>query len=211
MSINKEFYSSTISGVELKVKFAFRKIFFTKQYKDKDDYVFYDIGVLANIGWEEIVPTNPKYSFNMIKAMDISSGMLIVQGDMIFKNFHEESLAAIKEEILKGINNEKNKIEFPLIEDNPFVTLEDENEDYKFSTTSDGNRISWAQMPLFDLLLISSADDGKGRKEAKIKTIRDIKISSTGFAESVESLEMNSMTSFICVGGVSGWEAYKVE
>lgn len=208
MSVNKEFYSSTLNGVELKVKFAFPKVYFTKNPEDVYKKVYYDIGVLVDIGWQTSTSATPQHVLNMIKAMDITSGMSMTQGNMTFKTFHHESIGKLKEEILKGINEGRDKIEFPLIEDNPFVVLEGEvTEDVKgFDTHSDSNKINWAQMPLFDIILISQMSKDYNDKEVKVKELRAVKITSNGFAESIESLEMNTFSSFMCIGQITDWK-----
>ncbi|MGL5717046.1 MAG: hypothetical protein ACRCX2_28780 [Paraclostridium sp.] len=202
----KEFYSSTLNGVELKCKFAFPKIYFTKDFADYEESVYYDIGILVDIGWQKSNSATPQYSLNMIKPMDITAGMSMAQGELTFKTFHHDSLSLLKAEVLKGINGGKDRIEFPLIEDNPFVTLEDATADLVFDTHSDPDKINWSQMPLFDIVLISQASAEFTEKKLKIKKIRGVKITSMGFAESIESLEMNSMASFMAIGEITDWE-----
>lgn len=211
MSVNKEFYSSTLNGVELKVKFAFPKVYFTKNPEDLYKRVYYDIGVLADIGWETTTSASPQYVLNMIKAMDITSGFSTSNGNMTFKTFHHDSIGVLKREILKGINDGKDKIEFPLIEDSPFVTLEGEalTEIKEFDTHSDADKINWAQMPLFDIILISQASKDYNDKEIKVKELRGVKITSNGFAESIESLEMNTFSSFLAIGQITDWKGVK--
>ncbi|MGL4997675.1 MAG: hypothetical protein ACRC5T_01610, partial [Cetobacterium sp.] len=119
MASKKEFVSSTLNGVELKCKFAFPKVYFTKDPAHKNERVFYDIGFLANIGWQESNSATPQFSLNTIHAMDITAGLSIIQGEFAFKTFHYDSLSQLKAEIFKGINSGKDKIEFPIIEDNP--------------------------------------------------------------------------------------------
>lgn len=200
-----EFYSSTLNGVELKVKFAFPKVYFTKDPADKDKRIYYDIGVLADIGWSQSTTAAPQYALGMIKAMDITSGMSITEGNMTFKTFHHESLSLIKRKVLEGINNGRDKIEFPDIEDNPFITLEDVVEDLIFDVQSDPDKVNWSQMPLFDILLFSQSSQNFNNKKIKVKEIKGVKFSSQGFAESIESLEINTMSSFIAIGEITDW------
>ena len=207
-SSNLQFFNNTINGVELQVKFAFRKCYYTKNTSDANKYIYYDIGTLADIEWKDINSATPKFSLNTLQPYDITSGVSIIQGQMIFKTFHHDSLEIIKKIVLDGINDGANKIEFPIIESNPFVTLGDINDNLVFETHSNADLIEWDSMPLFDVLLISSAADSNGQKETRIKTIKDIKFSSLGSAESIQSLEMNTMASFIAIGGLTDWEAY---
>jgi len=204
--MSKEFYSNTLNGVELIIKFAFSKMVFTKDYSDKNNYVYYDIGDLSDINWSEETTASAKYALSSITPIDLPTGISVTTGDMAFKTFHHESLALIKKEILKGINGGTDKIEFPLIDENPFITLADSEADLDMDETSDPEAINWSQMPLFDVLLFSSADDENGIKRVSIKTIRGVKLTSEGFAESIDSLEVNAMASFIAIGGVSDWE-----
>lgn len=201
---HKEFYSSTISGVELQCKFAFPKIYFTKNLADVNNKVYYDVGFLAEIGWEMNNSATPKYALNSITPIDINPGMSIAEGQVIFKIFHHDSLEKLKEEVLKGINGGKNKIELPEIVDNPFITLEDgiKVED----VTSDPDKINWSQMPLFDIVLLSNTQGELLNKQVRRKVISGVKFTSQGFAESIASLEANSMASFIAIGGISDWE-----
>lgn len=203
----KEFYSTTLNGIELKCKFAFPKVYFTKNPEDRDLKIYYDIGFLAEIGWQESNSATPQFSLNMINAKDITAGMSIIQGEIAFKSFHHDSLSLLKKEIMKGINGGKDKISFPIIEDNPFLTLEDSEDSLVFETHEDPERINWSQMPLFDIILTSQASSGENNdKEIRIKTIRGVKINSMGFAESIESLELNTFSSFMAIGGQTDWE-----
>lgn len=201
---HKEFYSSTVSGVELKCKFGFPKAYFTKNFKDLDTKIYYDIGFLAEIGWEINNSATPKYALNSMTPIDINPGISIAEGQIIFKIFHHDSLEKLKEEILKGINGGSDKIELPEIVDNPFVTLED---DIKVDdVTSDPDKINWSQMPLFDIVLLSNTQGELLNKEVRRKIISGVKFTSQGFSESIASLEANSMASFMAIGGISDWE-----
>lgn len=202
----KEFYSSVINGVELKCKFAFPKNYFTKNFADAKERIFYDIGFLYEIGWEDVNTSTPVFTLNTLTAMDIASGISMVRGNAVFKIFHKESLAELKREIAKGINNGRDKIEFPLIEDNPFTTVEDTEDSVVFDTQDNAEKIKWGQMPLFDIILISQAADKNGVKKLKKMEIRGVRFNSIGFAEGIESLEMNSMASFMAVGKLTDWE-----
>lgn len=201
----KEFYSSTVNGVELQCKFAFPKIFYTKNPADVNEMVYYDCGFLAEISWEFNNSASAKHSLNSIQPIEINAGISIAEGQMIFKIFHRDSLEVMKAEVLKGINGGADKIELPLVEDNPFITLEDgiEWED----VTSRPEDINWSQMPLFNIILLSNTQDELLNKVVRKKVISGVKITSSGFAESIASLEMNAMASFIAIGGVSDWEA----
>lgn len=200
----EKYVASTISGVELQCKFAFPKIYFTKNLADVNQKVYYDIGFLAEIGWELNNSASAKYSLNSIAPIDVVAGMSILEGQVIFKIFHHDSLEKLKAEVLKGINGGKDKIELPEIEDNPFITLEDgiEIED----VTSDPDKINWSQMPLFDIVLLSNTQGELLSKQIRKKVISGVKFTSQGFSESIASLEANSMASFIAIGGVTDWE-----
>lgn len=200
----KEFYKSTVSGVELQCKFAVPKIYYTKDQADLDKKVYYHIGFLAEIGWNVNNSADAKYSLNAINPLEITPGMSVVQGQMIFKIFHHDSLEQLKAEILKGINEGQDKIELPEIVDNPFITLEDEMTLNK--VTSDPEKINWSQMPLFDIILLSNTQGELLNRQVRKKEIKGVKITSQGFAESIASLEANAMASFIAIGGVSDWE-----
>lgn len=201
---HKEFYSSTVSGVELQCKFAFPKVYFTKNINDANSKIYYDIGFLAEIGWEINNSATPKYALNSITPIDINAGMSFAEGQVIFKIFHHDSLEKLKAEVLKGINSGSDKIELPEITDNPFITLEDgiKMED----VTSDPDKINWSQMPLFDIVLLSNTQGELLNKEVRRKVISGVKFTSQGFSESIASLEANSMASFIAIGGISDWE-----
>lgn len=201
---HKEFHSSTISGIELQCKFAFPKIYFTKNLADVNNKVYYDIGFLAEIKWEMNNSATPKYALNSITPIDINAGMSFAEGQIIFKIFHHDSLEKLKEEVLKGINGGVDKIELPDVVDNPFITLED---DIKWEdVTSDSDKINWSQMPLFDIVLLSNTQGELLKKQVRRKIISGVKFTSQGFAEAITSLEANSMVSFIAIGGISDWE-----
>lgn len=205
----KEFYSSTVSGTELRCMFAFPKIFYTRNPKDVDDQVYYDIGFLAEIGWSFNNSASAKHSLNSIDPIEINSGVSILEGQAVFKIFHRDSLEVLKAEILKGINSGGDKIELPFVDDNPFITLEEEA--VWENVTSDPDKVNWSQMPLFDIILLSNTQDELFNKVVRKKTIRGVKFTSNGFSESIESLEANSIASFIAVGGVTDWEVEKID
>lgn len=204
MEKTKEFYSSTVGGTELQCKFAVPKVYFTKDIADINKRVYYDVGFLAEIGWSVDNSANAKYALNSITPIEITPGMSIAQGQIIFKIFHHDSLEQLKAEILKGINEGQDKIELPEISDNPFITLEEEIEWAK--VTSDPDKISWAQMPMIDIILLSNTQDELLNGAVRKKEIKGVKITSQGFSESITSLEMNAMASFIAIGGISDWE-----
>lgn len=201
----QEFYNGTISGVELQCKFVFPKIYFTKNFADLNKKVYYDIGFLAEIGWSIDNSASPQYALNSIQPIRILPGMSVAQGDIAFKIFHHDSLEKLKQEILAGINGGADKIEFPNIQDNPFITLEENME--IFEPTSDPDLINWSQMPLFDIVLFSNTKDELNQRIVRRKTIEGVTITSEGFSESINSLEMNGMASFIAIGNITDWEA----
>ena len=133
--------------------------------------------------------------------------MSVAQGDIAFKIFHHDSLEKLKQEILAGINGGADKIEFPDIHDNPFITLENKME--VFQPTSDPDSINWSQMPLFDIIIFSNTRDELNNRIVRRKTIEGVTFNSEGFSESINSLEMNGMSSFIAIGNISDWEAVR--
>lgn len=204
---DKEYYNGTISGAELQCKFAFPKIYFTKNFNDLNKKVYYDIGFLAEIGWSIDNSASPQYALNSIQPIRILPGMSVAQGDIAFKIFHHDSLEKLKQEILAGINGGADKIEFPDIHDNPFITLENKME--VFQPTSDPDSINWSQMPLFDIIIFSNTRDELNNRIVRRKTIEGVTFNSEGFSESINSLEMNGMSSFIAIGNISDWEAVR--
>ncbi|MGL6129995.1 MAG: hypothetical protein ACRCZ9_00080, partial [Fusobacteriaceae bacterium] len=76
-----------------------------------------------------------------------------------------------------------------------------------FETHSDASKLNWAQMPLFDIILISQASKDYKTKEVRVKQIKSVKITSSGFAESIESLEINTFSSFMSIGEITDWKA----
>lgn len=199
-----EFYSSSINGVNLQVKFAIPKVFFTKNIADKDLRVYYDIGFLATIGWEENNSASANYSLTSIEAVSMHNGLSIVQGEMAFKIFHTDSLEALKREIFKGINGGTHKIHIAEQNDNPYLTLEEDIELFELEQNPDN--ISWHQMPPFDIVLLSSTNEELQKKQVRRKIIRGVTITSEGTSESIASLEINAMANFIAVGGMTDWE-----
>lgn len=206
MAINtkEEFYSSTISGVNLKCKFAFPKIYFTKNQEDLYKRIYYDIGFITDIGWQQSNSASAKFNLTSIAPIDVYSGAVITEGSIAFKIFHHDSLERLKDEILKGINQGKDTINFPDIYDSPFVSLNEEWEEWDFH--NDGTQINWAQMPLFDVILIAEAKDELNNVEIRQKTIHGVKITSQGFGQSIDSIEMSAVATFMAIGVVSDWE-----
>lgn len=202
----ENFISSTITGVELKCKIAIPKNYFTKDFKDVNKKVYYDIGILDSIGWDNVSSTTPKYTLSTTNPYDIASGISMAKGQMFFKTFYRDSLEALKSEIAKGINNGANKILFPVIEDNPFESLENFDEEIVLESHDDANKVTWGSMPLFDIILISKSKDENNVTTLHKKEIQGVRIESQGFAESIESLEMNSIVSFMAIGEITEWE-----
>lgn len=199
-----EFYSSTISGVNLKCKFAFPKIYFTKKQEDLHKRIYFDIGFLTDIGWKQSNSSSAKFNLTSIGPIDIYSGAIITEGSMVFKIFHYNSFEHLKDEILKGINNGRDTIDFPEIYDSPFLSLDEEWEDWEFH--NDGSKINWSQMPLFDVVLIAEAKDQYNRSEIRKKVIHGVKITSQNFGLSIDSTEISSVATFMAIGVVSDWE-----
>lgn len=198
--------ASSINGVELKCKFAFAKNYFTKNFADVDERVFYDIGFLAEIAWENVTNLTPRYTLSTKNPFDITSGISMVRGQMVFKLFHKDSLEALKSEVAKGINEGRDKIVFPVIEDNPFETLEEYNASLVMPSHQNAEEMEWGDMPLFDIILFSQTRDENFKTKIMKKEIKGVRFESIGFAEGIESLEMNSITTFMAIGEITDWE-----
>ena len=204
----KEFYSSTISGSELECKFAFPKIYFTKNPKDKYVKVYYDIGFLEDIAWETSNSATPKYNLTSVHPLDIYAGMEIAEGQMSFKVFHHNSFEKLKEIIIEqGINGGKDKMLFPELYESPFVVLDQEWQEWEFHNES--KKTSWGQMPLFDIVLISKNRNEKNELEVRKKTLEGCGISALGSSVSISSTEMNAVASFVVIGKITDWEKYE--
>ena len=206
---NREFYSATISGAEFECKFAFPKIYFTKNPADQYAKVYYDIGFLEDIGWSVSNSASPKFNLTAIDAIDIYAGMEIAEGQMTFKTFHHDSFEKLKELIIEGINKGANKLEFPEIYDSPFISLDLDWSKWEFHT--DNKKVTWGQMPLFDIILISKSRNEKNEIEVRKKTLEGVGISGQGMGIAINSTEIASYASFICIGKITDWEKYKGE
>ena len=203
--MSDRFYSNTISGVELQVKFAFPKIFFTKDIADKNKKVYYDVGTVVMLNWGIVSAARAKTVLSSVKAIDLPSGTTVTQGSMVFKVFHKDSLSVLKSEIIKGINGGQDTIETVVLDDSPFILL-DRGDSVEFETKALDESIDWVQLPFFDVILASTASDEQGVKTVRTMDIKSMKIFSEGFAESLESLETNSLVSFIAIEGVGDWK-----
>lgn len=201
-----KFTASALNGVELKCKFAFPKNYFTRNFSDVNLRVFYDIGFLAEIAWENVNNVTPRTTLSTKNPFDITSGISLVKGQMVFKIFHKDSLEALKSEIAKGINEGRDKIVFPLIEDNPFESLEDYNSSLIMTSHQNADEVSWGDMPLFDIILLAQVKDENYKSKILKKEIKGVRLESEGFAESIESLEINSIATFMAIGELTDWE-----
>ena len=79
-----KFTASALNGVELKCKFAFPKNYFTRNFSDVNLRVFYDIGFLAEIAWENVNNVTPRTTLSTKNPFDITSGISLVKGQMVF-------------------------------------------------------------------------------------------------------------------------------
>lgn len=204
--MREKIVASAINGIELKCKFAFAKNYFTKNYVDVNERVFYDIGFLAEISWENVTNVTPRYTLSTKNPFDITSGISMVRGQIVFKIFHRDSLEALKTEIAKGINEGRDKIVFPLISDNPFESLEDYNASLVMPSHQNAEDAEWGDMPLFDIILIAQSKDHNYKSKIFKKEIKGVRFESNGFAEGIDSLELNSLTTFLAIGELTDWE-----
>ena len=204
---NNEFYSATISGAEFECKFAFPKIYFTKNPADKYTKIYYDIGFLEDIGWSTSNSATPKFNLTAIDAIDIYAGMEITEGQMTFKVFHHDSFEKLKEVILEGINHGKDKMKFPEIYDSPFLSLDLEWEKWEFH--NDHTKINWGQMPLFDIILIVKNKNENNEIEVRKKVLEGVALSGQGSSVAINSTEISAFASFMSIGKITDWEKYE--
>lgn len=201
-----KFVPSTITGVEMKCKIAFAKNYFTRNFADVDKRVFFDVGFIAEISWENITNVTPKFTLNTTNPFDITSGVSMVRGQAVFKVFHRDSLEALKREVGKGINNGEDKIMFPVINDNPFETLEDYEDSLLMQSHTNAEIMEWGEMPLFDIILFTQAKDENYKSKVLKKEIKGCRFDRIGFAEGIDSLEVNTIAQFIAIGEITDWE-----
>lgn len=204
--MEKRIVASAITGIELKCKIAFSKNYFTKNFADINERIFYDIGFLAEIAWENVTNVTPRYTLSTKNPYDITSGISLVRGQAVFKIFHKDSLEALKSEIAKGINEGRDKIVFPVIEDNPYETLEEAEASLAMTSHQNAEEAEWGEMPLFDIILIAQSKDENYKNKILKKEIRGVRFESIGFAEGIDSLEINTIATFMAIGGLTDWE-----
>jgi len=203
----KEFISATISGAELECKFAFPKIFFTKNLADRYIKEYFDIGFLENIGWQVSNSASPKYTLTNRGPVDIYPGMEIAEGQMTFKVFHKNSFSELKSLIMQGINGGADKIKFPTLYETPFLSFEDNFTEWEFH--SDNSKVDWGQLPPFEIILISKSKNQAGIIEVRKKTIKGVYITSEASGVAINSTEFNNAVSFMAIGEITDWEKYE--
>ena len=64
----------------------------------------------------------------------------------------------------------------------------------------------WGDMPLFDIILIAQSKDHNYKSKIFKKEIKGVRFESNGFAEGIDSLELNSLTTFLAIGELTDWE-----
>jgi hypothetical protein len=208
---------ATISGADMVVFFGFREIYLNNttegtDFEKSQRYVWFDVGTATQIRFVTQSPAGPKYTMDSLNPSSISKGLQMSQGDIVFKNFNEDSVNYILRKI-KGNLSEKYKI---------MQNVDYENEGYaaiyeglKVDETLDENDIEgfwsedvmyWDQVPPFNIMVIAkSSDYDKFGTVSKVE-IMNVKVTDIGSAESVDSTEVNDIVKFVSVSGVNAWQ-----
>ena len=215
---------NTITGADMKVFFGFKNIYLkkptgTETYKTlSQEFTWIDAGTVTQIRYAAQREATPRYTLTQLDPAGISKGLVMTQGDIIFKNFNEDSVIFLFKKVLTTLlDSSKNKV-------NPFDTslngfldlttdqtqaLIDANPDV-LTTFWSSVIENWDEMPFFDILVISKSTDFDATGTVSQMRIKDIKVTDVGASESADSTEVNDIVKFFSVGSIEPWKEITV-
>lgn len=211
LKTSNDFIGTTITGVDMQVMFGFPKEFFnsssdelTRDVPDGDERIWFKIGTVTQIRYGMQRDATPKYSLKEMSPVTFGKGVRITQGDMVWKNFDRDAF----QQVLDKLNTYEGGIDIAAINANPLISAMVKSvgdKDLENSFSIKHNIVHWDQLPLFDILCISKTSD-VGSKNVSNLRIKDVKITDNGFAESIDSTEMNDIVQFVAISGVDAWK-----
>ena len=212
LKVSGNFSGTTITGVDMQVKFGFPEEFFggsgqdvfDRALADGDKRIWFTIGTITQIRYAMQRDASPKYTLKEMNPLCFNKGIRMTQGDMVWKNFDRDAL----KQVLDKINTFEEGIDLAVINNSPLISAstKDAAEMANSSFVKESDGISyWDQLPLFDIMVISKTSD-VGNKKPSHLLIKDVKITDNGFAESIDSTEMNDIVQFVSISGVESWK-----
>lgn len=214
---------NTITGTDMKVFFGIKKIYITAgtttNYKTlANEVIWFDAGTVTQIRYSAERDVTPKYLLTSLDPVSLSTGVVFTQGDIIFKNFNQDSVKALFNAIVIAgaiqnnstlLDNAKNKVNTFDLTNGAFTQadisaiLADNAELSKIWSDTIEN---WDEMPFFDIKVIAKPNDYASTKELVYLDILDVKITDVGFSESIDSTEVNDIVKFTAIGGIDSWK-----
>ncbi|MGL5709822.1 MAG: hypothetical protein ACRCW9_03150 [Cetobacterium sp.] len=214
---NSNYRGTTITGADMKIYFGFREIFLnnngTGSKKERANrFVWIDVGTAIQIRYAMQRMGSQQYSMDSMNAKGIAKGIRMSQGDMIFKNFNQDSIKYILEKIKENLVDRLN-IATPVSEEKEgYANIYEGKKTDEVLSENDitgfwSNEINhWDQVPLFDIMIISKSEEFDSSNRLSYTKLKDVKVTDIGSAESIDSTEINDIVKFICVGGIESWK-----
>lgn len=208
---------TTITGADMKVYFGFREIFLnTNSTGSKKElanrFVWIDVGTAIQIRYAAQRQAMQKYSMDSMNAKGIAKGIRMSQGDMIFKNFNQDSIRYLIEKIKENLVDRLN-IAIPVSEEKEgYANIYEAKKTDEALSENDVSGFwqeeinHWDQIPYFDIMIISKAEEFDSTGRLSFTKLKDVKVTDIGSAESIDSTEMNDIVKFICISGVESWK-----
>lgn len=218
----------TITGTDMKVFIGIKNIY-VKDVINKtpeqlktlgNQMTWYDAGTVIQIRFAAQRDVNPKYSLTSLDPISLSSGVVFTQGDMIFKNFNQDSVKAlfnaiILENAISGNStlneNAKNTVNAFDLTNGGFTdqVASDLSSSTNLSKAFSKTIENWDEMPYLDIKIIAKSSDYATTSDLVFMDIMDVKITDVGFSEGIDSTEVNDVVKFIAVGGINSWKKIK--
>lgn len=210
-------FTTTITGADMKIYFGFREIFLkspsTSSPKESaNKFVWVDVGTAIQVRYGAQRAATAKYTIENTTAIGISKGIRMTQGDIVFKNFNQDSVYYIQQKIKETLSNRLNTVKQVTEEKEGYANIYEGKEIDANLNENDVNIFfqeeitDWSEIPFFDLMIISKSDEFDASGILSVVRINDLKVTDLGSSESIDSTEINDIVKFIAVGGVESWK-----
>lgn len=215
--MDKKKFVTTITGADMKIFFGFREIFLQKSSSTSpkelaNKFVWVDVGTAIQVRYSMQRPAQQKYTIDNLDAIGIAKGIRISSGDIIFKNFNQDSVYYIQNKIKEVLSNRLNQSTPVTSEQEGYADIYQGNKVNDNLSESDlteffDNEINnWDQIPYFDIMILSKSDEFDANGILSMTRINDVKVTDLGSSESIDSTEINDIVKFVAVGGIESWK-----
>ena len=166
-----------------------------------DGWVAYEVGMLRLLQYSAKQDVKPINTISSDVAVGNAKGRTTLTGRMVFRNTNVGTLTDIKNRILKS-----DKFSIKISSTGFGVDFEEE---FTYDNVNDAQpitdfeEISWAKMPVVDILLVAS--DERQIEYPRVCRFKDVAIGDTGSSEGATDTEENEFCNFVAASGHTPW------